>query len=287
MTAIAPKLHSGSLVDHFRPIWAGYYSAVENIIGNGGIIVPLLDPDHVTSATTFTQRAHHTDGLDATWTYTEAPTAFDTPHDLSDLEKYQGCIPFIEMNGSDEHLETPDADYWHRDDAGGANGFSIGAWINQDNSDADQFILGKTGGGTVEWRLNVRPGYILRTGMFDPSLTEYVGSDGDAAGWGANQWTFVAAVYNGVGGASAAAGITQYVNGTTLASTAWYWPQNSAYVGMENTSGIVEIGRDGNQSFFDSRMAGGPMSPFWTTKQLTAQEVYRLYLLGAAAMGLH
>ena len=284
MTAVLPKLESGSIVDAYRPIWAGYYSAVEKIIGNGGIIIPLLDPDHVASSTTMTTRTHHTDGPSAeiTGTWSEAPTAFDTPADLSDIEKYQGCIPFIDLNGTDENISFADNAYWTHLDAAGANGFSLGMWVNLPATTLEYlFCKFDNAGAQREWRFIVATTLQLR--LADESASILV-TRPSAANVATGRWTFLSVTYDGAGGSSAMDSVNLYIDGVLSNGTA---SNNASYVGMEDKTSPVTIGSlsDG-ATFAEGKIAGAALSPFHTNKELSAQEVYRLYLLGRAALGL-
>ena len=59
------------------------------------------------------------------------------------------------------------------------------------------------------------------------------------------------------------------------------------YVSMENKAAALALARVPNQTtYFDGKMAGGPLGPFFTQKELTADEVKALYDLGRAALGV-
>jgi len=287
VTAIAPKLHSSSLIDHYRPIWAGYYSAIEKIIGNGGVIIPLLDPDHVASATTMTTRTHHTDGPSAeiTGTWSEAPTAFDTPADLSDIEKYQGCIPFVHLNGTDERLDVADDDYLTHGDASNDEAFSMGVWFNLDAAVAGYYLFNKgISNGENEYHVILPGGTTILWRFEDESTGQRPKVQVDGSVLSTGRWHFLVVTYDGTGGGSAtAAGMEVYLDGVLQTVTR---TEAGSYTAMEPGNESLAIGGVSSQQHVDGKIAGGPISPFHSLKELNAQEVYRLYLLGAAAMGL-
>lgn len=286
MTAVLPKLNSGSIVDHFRPIWAGYYSAVEKIIGDGGIIVPILDPDHRLSTTTLEQRGHHASGVAATWTYGGgAPEGWDTPADLSDPTKYQGCIPILETNGTDEDLDTPDANYWnHGNQTSADEAFSVGGWFNGDFSQFIPTFSRRSENPVTEWEAKVT-GNKIELRLFDNSSGNYEGKITDSATLIDNTWHHLVYTYDGTGGSSASGGITLYIDGVAPAQSV---ADAGTYSYMhDNGTSLTSIGSRSSGSFAAVKIAGGPLGPFHCdAKELNAQEVYRLYLLGRAALGL-
>ena len=63
----------------------------------------------------------------------------------------------------------------------------------------------------------------------------------------------------------------------------------ATYVAMEDGTGLVGLGmRSTPSTYFDGQMAGGPLGPFFMTHSaagiLTADQIKRLYNLGAAAL---
>ena len=242
------------------------------------VIIPIGDTNHEnsgrTTATTVGEEA-------AVFTYSEAVTAFDTPPTTLG----PGRIPLITFNGTDEEADTPDAAYWSRDDAGGANGFSVGVWANVTNTAAGRAFLGKfddTGAAELrEWLFFVVPDDTIRLFLYDESANVSALRTSDAAITMGSMRFFVA-TYDGAGGATAADTITLYEDGVAIASTA---TNNGAYVGMEDLATVVSLGRNiGSGRFFDGEMAGGPLAPFWIPSELTADAVKRLYQLGRVAL---
>jgi hypothetical protein len=284
MTAVHAKLESGSLINEMRVQWPGIYKAIEDIIGDTGTIFPLLDPDHIVTATTSLSREHHASGIAATLTYSEAPTAFDTPADLSDPDKFQGIIPLLSTNGSDEHVTTPDAAYYSRDDAGGANGFSLGMWVNLSSLDA---CLGmdKGNGSDDEWEWHIS----TSTGkqkfrLIDVSVAKKPHRETSTA-MVINRWYFVSATYDGAGGANAADSLHCYTDGVLNDAAA---SNEALYVGMEADIGGLSlfVNEALSSGWLPGKVAGGPLSPFFTQIELTAAQNLHLYRIGRQALGL-
>ena len=253
-----------------------FYEAVLNILGSTGTILPLGDAKHLATATTFKTVG----GEQVTFTYSKDPTTWD------DLQSVQGLIPVLTFDGVDEEADTPDAAYWSRDDAAGANGFSIGIWANTPNAGA-RCLMAKYDESIAqqrEWIFFFNTDDTLRLFFYDESADVPVYRDSDSA-ITMNSMRFFVATYDGAGGATAANGIKLYEDGAVLASSA---TNNGSYVGMEDLDAVVSLGRNigGTERFFPGSMAGGPLGPFFTQIELTADQVLRLYEVGRRALEL-
>ena len=265
-----------------KVLWAPLYEAILTILGSTGVIIPMGDTNHEnagrTTVTTVGENA-------SVFTYSEAVSAFDTPPSV----RGPGRIPIITFNGTDEEANSPDAAYFSRDDAGGANGFSIGFWVNVTDTAAVRTLLGKWDATAAaelrEWLLFVSATDILSLWLYDESANVQTQRDSDAA-ITMGSFRFFVVTYDGAGGASAGNTITMYDNGAVLASTA---TNNASYVGMEDLATLptlaVNIANAGvANNFHSGEMAGGPLAPFFVQRDLTADEVRRLYQLGRAAL---
>ena len=139
MARLEPAIANGSLLKLYRALWAPYYEAALQILGSTGTILALGDPAHgQPTATTFTTKGEE----QAVFTWSEAPHSFDTALDLTDPASFQGIIPVVSLNGTDEEADTPDAAYWSRDDSG-SNPLSVGAWVWMTNTATQRDILSK------------------------------------------------------------------------------------------------------------------------------------------------
>ena len=256
--------------------WSHIYEGVWNIVGPTGLIVPMGDTNHENAGRTICTGVGDEQPV---VTYSEAVTAFDTPPYL----KGPGRIPIIAFNGTDEEADTPDAAFWSRDDAGGANGFSIRIWANITNIGAPRCFIAKYDetSSLREWIFFLNADDTLRLFLFDESVDEEAYRDSDSAITMGSLRQFIA-TYDGRGGAAAADGITLYEDGVVIGSS----PSGlGSYVGMEDLTGVVSVGRNiGGERFFPGEMAGGPLGPLWVPGELTADQVLRLYQLERAAL---
>ncbi len=282
MARLEPAVQSGGLLKLYQALWAPYYQAVLNILGSTGVVLPLGDPHHgQPNATTFTTKGEER----VTFTWSEAPSSFDTPLDLTDADSFQGVVPVLRFNGTDEEADTPDAAFWSVDDSGD-NGFSLGAWIHVTDTANHRAILAKYAVSNREWNLRIETADKLIINLIDESAGVSADRTTDAA-VPMGQWIYVVMTYDGTGGSSAANGITLYLNGAVEASTA---TNNGSYVAMENLGAVVELGDRENSLFFQGKMAGGPLGPWFVTHNgagiITADQVRALYDLGRAALGL-
>jgi hypothetical protein len=267
--------------------WDLVYAAIDSVLGNTFTQLPFGDPRFgLPTATTFTGRRKHTDGLTPTWTWSEAPASFDAPLDLTSPDSFQGIIPVVEFNGTDEEADTDDNAYWTRDDAGGANGFSVMVWakISSSGSGTRNFISKRNdAGSTQEWTFQIRDNEILRLSLYDQSagVSPYRASDVAIT---QDIWVCLVATYDGTGGATAASGITQYVNGAVRASTA---NEQGTYVGMENLGSKVSLAMEPNAArFFQGQLAGGPCGIIWEQAEWTAAQAKLLYDYTRGALGV-
>lgn len=272
--------------------WPGLYKNVHEILGDAHVILPFGDQlvaGKVTSNKFEAKQMGATGPTDLTWTANEALALFDTSFDLTDPANWKGIIPILTFNGSNEEADTPDDGFWSRDDAGGANGFSVGAWVWMTDATSSAILAkyDETGAAEArEWLFYINSGDVLQLIIYDESLNL---GPRRAAGDAMVQlrWVFVVATYDGGGGATAADGITMYINGSANNAAA---SNQGSYIGMENLGTIVTLGHSlssGGTAFFDGKMAGGPMGPFFTHKELSAIEVLDLYHIGAHALGLN
>ena len=266
-------LYKGSTSSFEAAQSAAVYEAVLTELGATGTIVPLGDPIYRTAATTW-RSVSGVSGLEtAVWTATEAPESFDTQ------PTRQGICPVLDLNGSDEKFNTPDNAYWSRDDNAGANGFSLGMWVNMDSVSGTIYFWDKGVSGE-EWE------WIYATGLrlIDDSVNEKSNRP-FATALTVGQWAFIVSTYNGAGGASAADGINCYLNGSLDNGTA---NNNSNYVGMENLTETLGLFArvDGAEGFLNAQVAGGCAGPFFTQIELTAEQVMNLYRIGKGVLAL-
>ena len=250
---------------------ASLYEAVLSVLGSTGTILPIGDPKHgLVTASTFKTVG----GEQVTFTWSEPPNSFDVKPGK------RGIVPVVTFNGTDEEADTPDAAYWSRVSAV----FSVGAWVYLADATAST-ILSRydSAGNTREWIFRANDNDDLQLVLYDESEAgnPSIGTVTDTT-LVENVWSSVVATYDGTANAS---GIDLYLNGSLEPSTD---ADNAAFVAMEDlvqTTKLAHIQATPGD-LFDGKMAGGPLGPFFTQKQLTADEVLRLYEVGRRALAL-
>ena len=254
--------------------WPSYYLSLQNELGATASVVDFGNQGSAgkVNAATFAGRKFHTSGLSPTWTPSEAMSAFDTPFDLTLESNWLGYAPILTLNGSDEDMDTPDANYWSRDDSG-SNPLSIGMWIKFSGTET----------GTLFAKYNASGGNREYVWYISNGKQDWWQKD-ESAGVSANLladavttpdvWHFIVVTYDAAGGSSAAGGLTFYTDGAAIASTA---TNNGSYVAMENGSAIPSICSQHGATFFEGEILGGPWGPWFTQIELTAAQVKNLY----------
>ncbi len=279
MSRLEVAVDRGALLQFYEAIWGPMYESVLTLLGNSGTIIPMGDPKQgQPNATTFNTVGDE----QVAFTWSEAPSLFDSSLDLTDPDSFQGIIPVVSFNGTDEEADTPDAAFWTQDDGAASEDVSVGAWVNLSLASSTQTVLAKWDStSTREWAFQFDPTENLRLIVMDESQAVDARRIADAAS--TTGWHFVVATYDGTGGATAADGITLYEDGAVKASTA---TTNGSYVAMEDGAAPPSVGRLSatDSSYLASILAGGPLGPFHTRKVLSGDEVRRLYEVGRRAL---
>ena len=284
--ALQVPLHSGSELKFRQAMWGPIYEAVLTLLGSTGSILPIGDPLHgKPNATTFTTVGE----VQLPFTWSKAWATFDAHANVGHL--WQGIIPVIDFDGVDEEADAADNDYW----SAGADGtapneptISIGAWIKLDADASVEVIMARndvtTGDTKREWELNLRNGTQPQFTIVDDSAGAGVARY-DATHLATEVWKFVVGTYSGN---AANSGVSVYVDGVAVDDT-----NNGfgSYTAMENKGGVTTLGHkisaDGvSQQFLSGKIAGGPMGPFFTQVELSADAVLRLYEIGRRALAL-
>ena len=268
----------GSLLVEKQVLWAPAYEFTLQLLGSTGIILPFGDPNHEASdLTSFTTVGEE----QAVFTYSEARDTWD--NGLT-YEGPNGGVPILTFNRVDEEADSPDADYWFRDDAGGANGFSIGGWVNIDGSTGSRTVLAKRGTNNQEWAMRVRntTDIVEAALVYDSENVNILRPFATALTVGT--WAFVMLTYDGAGGVGSEDTIHCYLNGVLDDGTA---NNDGTYTGMENLTSVIGLGKrsEGTQ-FFGGRMAGGPLGTCFTQIELTADQVLSKFQHDRALLGV-
>lgn len=269
--------------------WGPMYESVLAILGSTGTILPIGDPKHgQPDAATFTTVGEE----QVTFTWSEAPASFDTALDLTSRDSFQGIIPFVECNGTDEEADTPDSAYFTRDDASG-EAWSLGIWCRVTPGNTDRKVLWSKFDASVaiqEWIFDLTvtnnfPRLILR----DDSTAVNILATSDVA-IVPGTWQPIVITYDGTGGSGAmtSPNVLIYISGAVVAHTA---SNNGSYVAMEDGTSAIALAHELNATpavanAFNGRMAGGPLGPFFVQTELSPDAVLRLYELGRRALAL-
>ncbi|KKK73006.1 hypothetical protein LCGC14_2898170, partial [marine sediment metagenome] len=86
-------------------------------------------------------------------------------------------------------------------------------------------------------------------------------------------------------GSANATGINLYLNGSVEASSD---TDDVNFTSLRNKTSVVELGKTEGANFFDGKIAGGPLGPFFVQADLntTPDKIKRLYNLGRRALGV-
>ena len=249
------------------------FEDVLDILGSTGVILPLADKHH--GALTDTQTTIGNEQLD--FTMSAALSSFATP------PKYNGAVPSVQFNGTSENGESPDNTFWTRSLLAG----SWGAWINLVDDASLDIILAKydatSGAEAREWRFYQDTSDRLVIELWDETANAAIGRR-QAAALSHLTWIFVVATYDGGAPSSS---LKLSVNGVQVDDT----DQNTGvFTTMQNTATVVTIGSEQGtaavEGFLNGQIAGGALGPIYTQKELSLDEIKRLYNIGRRALGV-
>jgi len=270
----APKMNSGGIGAYNRMLQAPLYEKISDILGSTGTIIPLadqIDESPFQPSSTVPDLAP---------TFSEAVSAWDTPFTFSNPDCYQGIIPFLTLNGSDEGISFADNAYWtHGDGSSTDTAFSIGGWVNV-SAVGLSFIAKYNSNPNVEYEIRLHTGNNLFCRMFDNSSGVYIGRTSSGGELTLNQWHFVTMTYSGN---EANSGISLYIDAVAVddADSA-----NGTYHAMHDTTATFTIGGADYGYQTTGKVAGGALGPIHTNIELSAAQVAHLYRLGRQALEL-
>lgn len=151
--------------------------------------------------------------------------------------------------------------------------FSVSLWVNPDAAANDFWVYRRAPASDLQWSLFQYSEPRVRFTLKDPSAGVQAQAECIDPDIAYTQWSHVVATYDGGGGATAANGMTIYIDGEPC--TAYYKDNNASYVAMESGDGYIEVGSAlaGTSSPYDGylddlRIYSGV---------LTAAEAKRLY----------
>lgn len=209
-----------------------------------------------------------------TWTYSKDITTWDEPGPLR-----LGSGYYLQFDGTDEEIDTPDVAYLSFGDGAVDQGFSVGALINPDVNNVAMSIAVKASSATAEeWALELdssgQPSLVLT----DESAGASIGRR-DATAIGTAAWHLLVATYDGSG---ASTGLNVLVDAVLLDDTD---VNSGTYVAMEDTAGVMSIGKrySTQERFFN----GGIAFTFVTAKVLDIDDVWAMKAEVNAFYGLN
>ena len=277
-----PKMHSGGLGQYNAMLQAPLLESVLGILGVTGTVLPLYDPANAFTVSRLPRQTVHIPALDAT--YSEHPTLWDTPFNFNNPDCYQGIIPFLTFNGSDEGISYPDHAYWtHGDGSSADTAFSVGGWVNV-SAVGTSFIAKYNSHPNAEYDIRLHTGNNLFCRLLDYSTGIYIGRTSSGAELTLNQWHFVTVTYSGN---EANSGISLYIDAVAVDDAdSENHPDWGSYAAMHNTTAIFTIGGREDAYQTTGKVAGGALGPIHTNIELSAAQVAHLYRLGRQALEL-
>ena len=240
-------------------------SQVLAILGETGVVAPLVDPAQQLTFTT-------AGAIQQVFTWTKLLNEFDTPVST------QGTIEVVTFNGIDEGATSQPNGYWVTGDGSTDTPFSIGVWVNLTRTGRENLLVRDSGSGRGSWRFGTN-----RLLLRDQSARSQVRRDRNTVP-SLETWHFLVVTYSGAGGPGAANGITMYEDGVVAASTA---TNAGGYLAMEPAPHRLTVAQSlPSVQFLEGKMAGGGLGPFFVHAELTPAQIAQLDALGRAALGI-
>jgi hypothetical protein len=150
-------------------------------------------------------------------------------------------VHYLDFDGVDDYLLVTDAPNLSFGNGAADTPLTFEAWIKPDAM-VRHHLISKWESARAEYKLHIASG-MIRLDLRDESAGTTVSAFTSTSQMSViGSWHHVAATYDGRGGATAANGITIYVDGVAVPLTRF---NNAAYVAMENLSAPLQIGREG------------------------------------------
>ena len=150
---------------------------------------------------------------------------------------------YLNFDGVDDYVDVADSDSLSFGNGAADTPLTFELWFRPSSMSSGQNLLTKWGssGSTREYRLFVSSGTIrLELMDRDGQTRVWANTTGTLASL-AGGWHHLAVTYDGRGGATAANGVTIYVDGVAVPVNR---VNNAAYVAMNNTAALLQIGRE-------------------------------------------
>lgn len=216
------------------------------------------------------------------------PATFGTCTWTASDQIYDDYAYMLDLDGTDDYLTCADDAAWFMDDAGGANGCTIGFIFELTATTGVQTIAAQydltTGSEARAWRLFVDADEKINFWCYDESEGDVYEGIKQTTAETAGGIYVVHIVYDGAGGGSASAGMDMFVNGIAEGHDV---SDNGSYTGMENQTTVLYIGaQEGTGGATELFLNGQLGFIFFTTDQFSADEVWDSYLVYKAYYNL-
>lgn len=260
-----------------------HYEARFALFGTTAIILPFGDPYHgLPSATTFTTQRATATGVNAVFTWSEAPSGFDAPLNLFGDASFRGAMPIVRLNGTDEEADSLDAPFF----TFSSGAFSIACSVYLVNA-TSRTIISKwdetTGAEVREWALQLDGSGRLEGVVYDETTDTQIARRYSVA-LTLNTWYHIVMTY---AGGTAATDIKLYLDGVQVDDVT---SQAGPITDMRDTASLVRLGMvrgtAAQARFFSGRMAGASLGTLLVNAEATADQAARDYNMHRRALAL-
>jgi len=173
------------------------------------------------------------------------------------------------FDGSNDYLSVKDTNDFSFGDGSNDSAFTVSVWAKI-VAIADKYLITKGTGSTREWLFTFYANEKISVDFRDESAGVWSARTSDSGVVSTQgNWTHYAFTYDGTGGSSASDGVTIYINGSAIASTA---SNNAGYVAMENTAQGLEFCKY-NTAYMNANL---DEVSIWN-KELSATEITAIY----------
>jgi len=256
---------SGGALQNFAVINNIAYAAMVEILGDCSIFLPFSE------ATGSTITDYTANGHDAT--ASKDISTWDTP------PAYQGSVYVYDFDGTDEEMDVADSA-----DFSTATAFSVGAWVNMTDSTNSTIISvwdALTATPKREFKLYLDANDYPSFEIYDETNDATIGRE-DQTALSQGTWHYIVGVFTG---GTDAANAEVYVDGLALSDADI--ADDAGFADVVDSGAALDIGFEEDTSsaptnFFDGKM----WNPFYTKKELSADEVWNLYKIGKGLLNV-
>lgn len=241
------------------------YKNIGAILGGGGedyLILPVGDSKYENADRTTVTTVGRGTGKGIDFAYSKSLNDFT----LKPIYRpNQLALPDIRTNGVDEQASAPSSSFFNRNDSIG-EGFSWLIWLKLTITGTWQRPWSKFGASPLrQWTWEINNSQLTRMYIYD-EVNNVIVARNFATILVTNVWYSLVSTYDGRGGANAADGMNNYLNGKLDNGTVI---NNASYVRMRDTSQIVDFCQNGVPG---GTICGGPSGPAITHRVLTDED---------------